>query len=118
MAEIKIRAERRAGEMLGDMERVQPSDVLLRGNTTQPRERPTLSDLGISKIQSHRWQQEASVTGVTLQKRSRQAIHDRTQGYDTRQNPLYAQNHGDNTSGSNPNMLDAGNRARPIVSPH
>lgn len=63
IAEIKLRAERRAGELLGEMERVQPEDTLLRGNTMKPREElpPTLSDLGISKSQSSRWQSIAEI---------------------------------------------------------
>jgi len=56
----------KAGEMLRETERAEPRDCLLRGNTMQPRETPTLADLGVSKIQSYRWQQEASVPeGVT-----------------------------------------------------
>lgn len=59
-AEIKLRAERRAGEMLKETEK-NPGN-LLRGNTMQPREEtPTLEELGISKIQSHRWQLEAEI---------------------------------------------------------
>jgi len=60
-AEIKLRAERRAGEMLKEGDRAQSGDNLLRGNIMQPREAPTLDELGISKIQSHRWQTEASL---------------------------------------------------------
>jgi len=61
-AEVKLIAERRAGEMLAGMERVAPSDTLLRGSVMEPRDKPTLSDLGIGKKQSHRWQLEASVS--------------------------------------------------------
>jgi hypothetical protein len=50
-AEIKLRAERRAGEMLAQMEK----------HNGDPRSRDVtrVSDLGISKMQSHRWQLEA-----------------------------------------------------------
>lgn len=59
-AEIKIRAERRAGELLAEMDRIKPEETLLRGNIMLPRDdKPTLEDLGISKIHSHRWQLEA-----------------------------------------------------------
>lgn len=65
-AEIKIRAERRAGEILKEMEK-NPGQ-LFRGNTMQPREdTPKLSDLGISKVQSYRWQTEALVPEKTFQ---------------------------------------------------
>lgn len=73
-AEIKIRAERRAGGILAGMEKnkgaegnpggqgapiVQSHDV-----TTQPK----LEDLGISKMQSSRWQTEAKVPEEIFQK--------------------------------------------------
>ena len=47
-AEIKLRAERRAGEILLEGERAEPSDTLLRGRIVQPREAPTLADLAVS----------------------------------------------------------------------
>lgn len=71
--EIRIRAERRAGELLRDMEKakgaqgnpggrgapiVQSSDA-----TAQPK---TLSDLGISKQQSSNWQRLAAVPEETF----------------------------------------------------
>lgn len=59
-AEIKLRAERRAGEMLGEMaesgERVGPYDGSKKTSNSV-----LLDDLRISKIQSSRWQEEASV---------------------------------------------------------
>ena len=67
-AEIKLRAERRAGEMLKEMEKNPGVKMdgskpgFIGGNIMQPPiDAPTLSDLGISKIQSHRWQLEAKV---------------------------------------------------------
>ena len=59
-AEIKIRAERRAGEMLKSMDMAnggQPYQAT--GRTIRPVE--TLSDIGISKDQSSRWQRIAKV---------------------------------------------------------
>jgi len=59
-AEIRIRSERRAGEMLSERERHPPGptkqDRSLDG--TQP---PRLEDLGITKNQSSRWQLIASI---------------------------------------------------------
>lgn len=67
-AEIKLRAERKAGEMLKAMENQNPgpkpklkpgpnpNEI---GNTMLPIS--SLDDLGVTKIQSSRWQQEASV---------------------------------------------------------
>ena len=61
-AEIKIRAERRAGEMLQERERHPPGppkeDRSHDGTHLQP---PRLEDLGITKNQSSRWQLMASI---------------------------------------------------------
>lgn len=60
-AEVKIRAERKAGEMLAQMPKAsggQPYQST--GNTMLPVE-PTLAELGIEKMQSHRWQTIASL---------------------------------------------------------
>lgn len=56
-AEIKLRAERKAGEMLSRMENAKTGPKEL-GNTTLPN---SLDDLGIDKMQSSRWQREAKV---------------------------------------------------------
>ncbi len=52
---IKLRAERRAGELLAQMDKAK--GTLLRGPVAKPRgTAPRLRDLGISKMASHRWQ--------------------------------------------------------------
>jgi hypothetical protein len=64
--DLRLRAERRAGELLAEMkakgERAVSKDTLSRGSTMQPRELPKLADLGISKIQSSRWQKLAEMS--------------------------------------------------------
>jgi N6-adenosine-specific RNA methylase IME4 len=60
-AEIKIRAERRAGEMLAEMEEIHP------GGDQAKLHDVTLPDLGITRIQSHRWQLEASLPEEILE---------------------------------------------------
>lgn len=57
-AEIKLRAERRAGEMLAEDEKIRPGRPQKKGNTMLPF---SLESVGVSKIQSSRWQKEASV---------------------------------------------------------
>lgn len=66
-AEIKLRAERRAGEMLRDMDRQERGrpEKTLHDETFTP---PKLDDLGISRVQSHRWQLEASVPEETFER--------------------------------------------------
>jgi len=58
-AEIKLGAERRAGEILLEMEKNKGA----RGKGVHYRDEsaPTLADLGISQVQSHRWQKIASI---------------------------------------------------------
>lgn len=63
---IKLRAERRAGEMLKETElnggiKMAGKDNIGGYIVQPPKELPTLNDLGISKIQSHRWQLEAAI---------------------------------------------------------
>jgi hypothetical protein len=67
-AEIKLRAERRAGELLAGLEKNTGTRGQLVGpgvigpSTVQaPMERPKLADLGISHTQSSRWQTVAAV---------------------------------------------------------
>lgn len=52
-AEIKLRAERKCGELLAAM--------VLHNGDPRSHDVTRLSDLGISKMQSHRWQMEALV---------------------------------------------------------
>ena len=56
-AEIKLRAERKAGELLSDMAE---SGQRPRGRKKESHE-STLSDLGVSRDESSRWQREAEV---------------------------------------------------------
>jgi hypothetical protein len=60
--EIKLRAERRAGELLREAERAKPRG----SNQHKDRSRaatdpPTLADLGVSKSQSSQWQKLAAI---------------------------------------------------------
>lgn len=64
--EIRVRAERRCGELLAEMEKAKGAPGPGRGkagSTVRPpfTDAPTLADLGISKTQSSRWQQLAEV---------------------------------------------------------
>lgn len=54
VAEIKLRAEKRIGELL-------KTDIKQGGDRTARSQVVTLKDLGIDKMQSHRWQQVASL---------------------------------------------------------
>jgi hypothetical protein len=63
-AEIKVRAERRLGEMLREQKETvgMNSGQLLRGSVSEPRESiPTLADVGIDKKLSMRSQQLAAM---------------------------------------------------------
>lgn len=67
--EIKVRAERRAGEMLKQSaergERATHKDGAS-SRTMQPDRPQTLADMGITKDQSSRWQQVASIPIASL----------------------------------------------------
>ena len=65
-AEIKIRAERKAGELLREMPKAQGSDyggrTDLDGNRELPSNPPpTYADIGVEKMQAHRWQTIATL---------------------------------------------------------
>lgn len=64
-AEIRIRAERRAGEMLREMEKQHGARD---GKTESHHVTPLLSDLGITKMQSSRWQEIALIPDNTFEK--------------------------------------------------
>ena len=57
-AEIKLRAERRAGEILSEMDKNKGGR---RGMRFQGETAARLADIGINKMQSHRWQKMASI---------------------------------------------------------
>jgi len=59
-AEIKIRAERRAGELLREQEKHPPGPEK-KDQSHDVTDPPKLSDIGISKMQSSRWQAIASI---------------------------------------------------------
>lgn len=65
-AEIKLRAERKAGEMLAAMEKNVGGRPAETGNVVLPVS--SLDDLGIDKMQSSRWQKEASVSEEEFEK--------------------------------------------------
>ena len=73
--EIRLRAERRAGELLRDMEKNKGAAAGgekdgPRGRMTKPRDTtPKLCDLGISKTQSSRWQSFAALDVETFEAR-------------------------------------------------
>jgi hypothetical protein len=58
IAEIKIRAERRAGEMLAETEKNKGAATRSGDRTALP---PTLGELGVTKNQSSEWQQIAEI---------------------------------------------------------
>ena len=57
----EIRAERRAGELLKEMAKTGERQISGDSRPGRPSESPTLSDLGISKDQSSKWQALAQV---------------------------------------------------------
>jgi len=75
--EVRMRAEIRAGELLAEMKlsgaRVSSKDTLSRGSAVAPREAATLSDLGVTKKQSSRWQKLAGLTEDQREEKIEQA---------------------------------------------
>src|SRR6266446_6232501 len=70
-AELKLRAERRAGELLREMDKAKAAPgnqytgpVDRSHDTTGPQ---TLGDIGITKQQSYWWQLEASLPDITFE---------------------------------------------------
>ncbi len=59
LAEIRLRAERKAGAMLKDMEKQQGARGF--GKKVELHDVTPLSELGVTKMQSSRWQQEARI---------------------------------------------------------
>jgi hypothetical protein len=68
-AEIRIRAERRLGQILGDMENHPPGRKSQLGDMMSPNLPPKLVDMGISNKQSSRWQQIASIPESRFEER-------------------------------------------------
>jgi len=62
-AEIKIRAERKCGELLGDTEK-------LKGRPEKASHAVRLSDLGLTRMQSSRYQQIANPRFVSVTKKA------------------------------------------------
>jgi ParB family chromosome partitioning protein len=63
--EVKLRAERRAGEMLAGMDKQAGSRGA--GKKVESHDVTPLSDLGIDRMQSSRWQREAAVDDDTFE---------------------------------------------------
>jgi hypothetical protein len=57
IAEIKVKAERKTGELLKEMEKQKPGEYQRFHDGTVA---PSLKDLGIEKTQSMRWQHETT----------------------------------------------------------
>lgn len=64
-AEVKLRAERKAGEMLAGMDKQAGARGV--GKKVESHDVTPLSDLGIDKMQSFRWQREAAVDHETFE---------------------------------------------------
>jgi hypothetical protein len=78
--EIRIRAERRAGELLREMKqrgerRTGSNKQNLRGSRAATPVEPKLSDLGVSKTQSSRWQRLAAVSDAEFEQKVASAKH-------------------------------------------
>jgi N6-adenosine-specific RNA methylase IME4 len=73
--EIRMRAERRAGELLAEMEKNKGAVPGRTGRKGKPvlDDTPKLSDLGINKTQSSRWQRLAALDAETFENRVRRA---------------------------------------------
>lgn len=67
LAEIKIRAERKAGKILKDIEKNKGGQPSQKNQSHDATSSPTLKDMGITKDQSSRWQMEAEVSDEELE---------------------------------------------------
>jgi phage N-6-adenine-methyltransferase len=74
-AEIKLRAERKAGAMLAAMEKQAGARGI--GKKVESHDVTPLSDLGIDKMQSSRWQKEASVSEEDFEQYLHQCLEHR-----------------------------------------
>jgi len=73
-AEIRVRAERRAGELLRDTGKDKGGGDTSTGSRARPVQTvPTLSDMNITKDQSSQWQRLASVPEETFEKKIAEA---------------------------------------------
>ena len=81
-AEIRIRAERRAGDLLKEMEKRPPGPTPLQNRSHDATDLPPrLEDLGISKSQSSRWQLIASIPEEDFEDRV-ESLESNRQGID------------------------------------
>jgi N6-adenosine-specific RNA methylase IME4 len=69
--EIRLRAERRAGELLREM--AERRERATEGERKGFTEKPLLADLGVTKTQSHRWQKLADLDDGDFEQRVEQA---------------------------------------------
>lgn len=69
--EIKLRAERRTGEFLQEMDKHNGNQGAGKGNVRQSvnDDRPKLSDIGITKNESSTWQKLAKIPEAEFEKR-------------------------------------------------
>ena len=64
-SEIRLRAERKAGQLLAAMDKAKGKRTDLVASCDQVDDRQTLSELGVSKSQSSRWQKLAAVPDLS-----------------------------------------------------
>ena len=67
-AEIKLRCERKAGELLRDMDKATGNQHTVAQSHDETEQTQKLSDLGINKSQSSRWQQVAKIPESEFEK--------------------------------------------------
>ena len=87
--DIRLRAERRAGELLGEM--AANGQRQKRGDADDCRRKPsvpTLSDLGVTKIQSHRWQKLAELDDEEFEEKVEKAKRNHVSTLESRKSSL------------------------------